>query len=112
MGDGLAVGAFLVLVDGAPEGLAGAEVGGGGEEGLDPLADGVDEDLAGARAAQLRAFLAEEGLQGAVETLVELRREGGRVVRERVGHGGLQFLLQLLDAAGGKSTPLLSSPPW
>jgi hypothetical protein len=34
------------------------------------------------------------------------------VVRERVGHGGLQFLLQLLDAAGGKSTPLLSSPPW
>jgi hypothetical protein len=105
--DGLAAGTYLVLVDGAPGRLTGAQVGGGQKEGFDHLADGLHEHLAGAGTAQLRAFLDEEGLQGAVEALVELRREGGLVMREGVGHGELHFLLQLRDAAGGKSTPFL-----
>ncbi len=85
LGNSFAVGACFVFVDGAPDRLAGAQVGGGGEEGLAHLADGLDEDLAGMHAAQLRAFLEEENLQGTVEALVDVQGEGGLVVRENVG---------------------------
>jgi hypothetical protein len=64
-------------VDGRPTDLALAEVAGAREVGVDEFGNGPDEGLAGAQAAELRAFGFHEGVERALESL-EPKKENGK----------------------------------